>query len=78
MVYEKVKKNKCKCFYSGIFMDCSMPIMDGYQASSILVAKMQKKEIPTIPIVACTAHALDEDMEKCKKHGMTLYMVKPI
>ena len=38
-------------------MDCSMPVMDGYEASKNLTDKMKKNEIPTIPIVACTAHA---------------------
>ena len=33
----------CECFYAGIFMDCSMPVMDGYQASKILVKLMKKK-----------------------------------
>ena len=46
-------------------MDCSMPIMDGYEASRILTTKMKKKEIPTISIVACTAHALEENKDKC-------------
>ena len=52
--------------------------MDGFEASKNLTEKMIKKQIPTIPIIACTAHALNENVEKCKKHGMELYLVKPI
>ena len=47
-------------------MDCNMPIMDGFEASLILTKMMKRKEIPLTPIVACTAHALEEDIEKCK------------
>ncbi len=39
---------------------------------------MQNKDIPNIPIIACTAHALDEDIEKCKQYGMTKNLIKPI
>ncbi len=43
-----------------------MPIMDGYEASIILTQMMKDEIIPIVPIAACTAHALDEDIEKCK------------
>ena len=55
-----------------------MPIMDGFEASRILTEKINKKEIPFIQIVACTAHALDEDLEKCKINGMSIQVLKPI
>ena len=48
-----------------------MPVLDGFEASIILNDMMNKKEIPRIPIIACTAHALDEHLEKCKQSGMT-------
>ena len=59
-------------------MDCNMPVMDGFEASSELTYMMSMNEIPRIQIVACTAHALDEDIEKCKQHGMKLFLKKPI
>ena len=59
-------------------MDCQMPIMDGYEASIVVTKMMDEDEIPVIPIIACTAHALDEDIQKCKKSGMSIHLVKPV
>lgn len=59
-------------------MDCQMPVMDGFQASKILVDMMKNKLIPKIPIIACTAHAFDEDIEKCRSNGMSLHLAKPV
>ena len=55
-----------------------MPVMDGFEASAELTEMMLTFKIPTIPIIACTAHALDEDIEKCKKNGMSIHLLKPV
>ena len=62
-----------KTTFDIIFMDCSMPIMDGYSASKII-----KKLSPSTFIVALTAHAFYEDRQKCLEAGMDLYLPKPI
>ena len=59
--------------YNLIFMDCQMPVMDGYEATR----QIRLKDIQ-IPIVAMTANTLPGDREKCLSVGMSSYMSKPI
>ncbi len=62
--------------YDLVFMDCQMPVMDGYQATE----QIRRTEPPgrhTI-IVAMTANAMQSDRERCIKSGMDDYVSKPI
>jgi PAS domain S-box-containing protein len=56
-----------------ILMDLKMPIMDGYQAFEQI-----RNFNPNLPIVAQTAYALGEDMQKIKSYGFDGYIRKPI
>lgn len=57
-----------------IFMDCEMPVMDGYEASRE-IRKLDKGR--KIPIIAVTANAMDSDRKLCTDAGMSGYISKP-
>lgn len=67
----------CKAF-SIIFMDYHMPIKDGVETTKFLKGLMDLKELPTIPIIACTAFGAKDLVEKWQKAGMTEFITKPI
>ena len=60
-----------------ILMDIMMPVMDGLTASRIIRA-MDRLDARTIPIIAMTANAFAEDMQKCLDAGMNAYLAKPL
>jgi len=64
-------------YYDAILMDIRMPMMDGLQATSN-IRHWNKEDAKTIPIIAMTANAFDEDVEKSKAAGMNAHLVKPI
>lgn len=66
-----------KDYYDLILMDLQMPVMNGYEATSALRA-MDRKDIRDIPIVAMTANAFLEDVQKSKACGMNEHMAKPL
>lgn len=64
-------------YYDLILMDLQMPVMNGYEATSALRA-MDREDITEIPIVAMTANAFLEDVQKSKACGMNEHMAKPL
>ena len=50
-----------------VLMDLQMPIMDGFQATAAIRALPAGKQIP---IIALTAHALNDDRDRCRTAGM--------
>ncbi len=64
--------------YSLVLMDVQMPVMDGYTATRAIRAwEREQGKLPT-PIIALTAHAIKEDMERSKAAGCTAHLTKPI
>jgi signal transduction histidine kinase/ActR/RegA family two-component response regulator len=62
--------------YDLILMDCQMPELDGYEATTAI--RRDESGGIRIPIVAVTAHALSEDENRCRRAGMDDYIRKPI
>ena len=64
-------------YYDLVLMDVQMPIMDGYEATRT-IRNMQRKDVKTMPILAMTANALEEDKEAALKNGMNAHIAKPL
>ena len=64
-------------YYDAILMDVRMPLMDGLQAT-VNIRHWNKADAKTVPIIAMTANAFDEDVEKSRAAGMNAHLAKPI
>ncbi|MCR5098718.1 MAG: response regulator [Lachnospiraceae bacterium] len=60
-----------------ILMDIQMPTMNGYEATRE-IRKLKDEELSTIPIVAMTANAFEEDKQRAKESGMNGFITKPV
>ena len=63
--------------YDLILMDIQMPVMDGYEAAK-RIRMLENPELASIPIVAMTANAFEEDREKSYEAGMNGHLAKPV
>tara|TARA_Y100001951_G_scaffold61071_2_gene48644 strand:+ start:99 stop:2879 length:2781 start_codon:yes stop_codon:yes gene_type:complete len=64
--------------YDLVLMDCEMPVLDGFSATEQLRAWEQSEQRPRTPVVALTAHILNEHKERARAVGMDGHMSKPV
>lgn len=64
-------------YYKMILMDIQMPVMNGYDAA-LAIRKLKDAKKSRIPIVAMTANAFAEDIQKVRSVGMNDYVAKPV
>ncbi len=72
-VIEPVKAD----YYKMILMDIQMPVMNGYDAT-LAIRKMKDAKKSGIPIIAMTANAFAEDIQKALSVGMNDHVAKPV
>ena len=63
--------------YSAVLMDIRMPEMDGLEAAEAIRA-LDRPDAKTIPIIALTANAFDEDVQRSLQAGMNAHLTKPV
>ncbi len=64
-------------YYDAVLMDVQMPVMNGYEATKAIRA-MQRKDVKSLPIIAMTANAMEDDKEAALKSGMNAHIAKPL
>ncbi|WP_145999152.1 hybrid sensor histidine kinase/response regulator [Oceanicoccus sp. KOV_DT_Chl] len=64
--------------YELILMDCEMPVMDGYEATKNIRQYEHQQNKKAMPIIALTAHAMQEYRERCISSGMNEVLTKPV
>jgi len=64
-------------YFDAVLMDIQMPGIDGYEAARS-IRKMHDNEHARLPIIAMTANAFEEDMERARSAGMNAYIAKPV
>ena len=60
-----------------VFMDCQMPVMDGFESCLLIREYERDNSLPEVPIIALTAGITKEDEHRCTSVGMNEYVTKP-
>ena len=64
-------------YYAAILMDMRMPVLDGLDATRMIRA-LERPDAKTIPIVALTANAFDDDVQRSMQAGLNAHLSKPV
>ena len=69
--------NSSPNYFDAVLMDIRMPIMDGLKATESIRA-LDRPDAKTVPIIAMTANAFDEDVQRSLQAGMNAHLSKPV
>ena len=64
--------------YKVVFLDCNMPVLDGFETARLLRQMIEAGEIDDMKLIACTAFVRQEDEDKARAAGMDDFCTKPI
>ena len=64
-------------YYQVVLMDVQMPVMNGYEAVT-QIRRLENKELASVPVIAMTANAFEEDKQEALRYGMDGHIAKPI
>ena len=64
-------------YYSAVLMDVRMPVMDGLETAAAIRA-LERDDAKRVPIIALTANAFDEDVQRSLQAGMNAHLSKPV
>ena len=73
--YEMVRESE-EGYYDAVLMDIQMPVMNGYE-STAAIRSLDGEYYKSLPIIAMSANAYDEDVRACLKAGMNSHVAKP-
>ncbi|MBF0153924.1 MAG: response regulator [Magnetococcales bacterium] len=71
---EKLRLNR----YDLVLMDLQMPVLDGLEATRLQRQREKEQGLPRVPILALTAHAMEEDERRALQAGCDRFLTKPI
>lgn len=61
-----------------LLLDCEMPVLDGFETTKEIRRQQALGKLPALTIIALSAHAMDENEQRCLNVGMDDYLSKPI
>jgi CheY-like chemotaxis protein len=67
-----------KTDYDLIFMDCMMPVLDGFESTRIILSELHEAGKEPVPVIALTADATNSTRKRCRDCGMVDYLLKPL
>ena len=69
--------NSPEGYFDAVLMDIRMPIMDGLKATET-IRELDRADAKKVPIIAMTANAFDEDVQRSLQAGMNAHLSKPV